>query len=266
MGRWTMLTIFLPVLVGLIQLLLVILSAYVVFSEPTWHWGLKVGAFGAFIGLIWWSRMTIEKRVSLDWLTRTGRFFTYHKYSNLPEIKATFRRQLLALDQSDEYEEIILVGHSMGTVLAAQVMDEALQADVDFANRNAEVNLLTLGSVIGMIAGVNSNKALIESLRRLKDETRIDWIEFSAKADGANVYMKHPLCLQGAGQEKPRLPRFQPARFFKSNSPEVYKALLDDRLRLHFQYVLAQELAGEYDYFNMITGAHFLRDLFPEAE
>ena len=56
------------------------------------------------------------------------------------------------------------------------------------------------------------------------------------------------------------------ARFNKLFSPETYATIRRDFLRTHFQYLMAAELPGDYDYFLITAGDITLAERFAHLD
>ena len=58
----------------------------------------------------------------------------------------------------------------------------------------------------------------------------------------------------GIHDAPPHRPRLVTARFFRMFHSGTYRKLRRDKLRLHFQYLMAYEIPADYDYFRITAG------------
>ena len=71
-----------------------------------------------------------------------------------------------------------------------------------------------------------------------------------------------PLLASGMPQAGTNKPKIVSARFVKLFTAETYKRIKRDFHRMHFQYLMAAELPGDYDYFLITAGDRSLADRF----
>ena len=260
-----MVTFSYPPVILFCQFALIILGAILAFCLPL-HWSLQsLLALAPIYPILRLSKL-LDKKCNHYWIIRTMQYWTRKKYRDAPAFDSVikdFSDHLSDLDNSDSYDEISVISHSLGCVMSVEMMAHAVKQDASLGTRRAEINMLTLGGTLPFVAFVPNNHEFRDALYTLVIEKRIDWLDFAAKVDGPSFHLIHPLSAVKEWDGNTRLPRMMPAKFFKCFSPEGYTAIKKNRLSLHFQYILAGEIAGEYDYFNMSCGIQFLRDLYP---
>ena len=105
-------------------------------------------------------------------------------------------------------------------------------------------------------------------LLTLSASSQVDWIDVTSAVDGACIALSDPLALSNI--PRPAGVRQQPklvsARFNKLFSPETYATIRRDFLRTHFQYLMASELPGDYDYFLITAGDITLAERFAHLD
>ena len=101
-------------------------------------------------------------------------------------------------------------------------------------------------------------------LKQVAEDPRIAWIDVSAAIDGACYPLTDPVWASGLAQADPERPspKLVSARFPKLFTPESYARVKRDFSRAHFQYLMAAELSGDYDYFLITAGDRILGDRF----
>lgn len=211
-----------------------------------------------------------DKKFNHYWLLRGITFSGMQKQYADPDYESRmnyFSEIVKQADQSGEYDEILIVGHSSGAIWASELAARCESEDDAFATRSTSVNVLTLGNCFALMAGSTFKSDYQKYLYKLAQSQKMDWLDFVAKIDLAAAFDTKPAKLlekyQPEDFNSEPLPRFIPARFFKVFSDTEYKRLKKDRYRTHFQYLMASETDGEYNYFRMTSGSKTLREQFP---
>jgi hypothetical protein len=205
--------------------------------------GAGVG-FGLSVGLWRWLAHWLDS----EWLLRLYGFTFAQAREQLPELDQridAFADHLIAAAQAPDLQELLLVGHSTGTILAAQVMARALEKAPWLGTRGPALSLLTLGHCVPILALQPPAQRLREQLAALVDVPQLTWIDYSAPADWA-VFAHTPPWLHGQGRTR-RL-ALSP-RFHRVLSPVHYRSLMPWHKRhgLHMQYIKAPDLPDGYD-------------------
>ena len=97
---------------------------------------------------------------------------------------------------------------------------------------------------------------------------QVDWIDVTSAVDGACIALSDMLELSGIVRPEGarRQPKLVSARFNKLFTPETYATIRRDFLRTHFQYLMAAELPGDYDYFLITAGDTTLAERFAHLD
>ncbi|NJS36770.1 MAG: hypothetical protein HC765_10715 [Brachymonas sp.] len=199
----------------------------------------------------------------MQWLIRSFAFTAAQARGKIPAYDERVRQfaahtqQLLLAG----YDEVLLVGHSSGTFLAISSLAQALRAMPIKAHAAPSISLLTLGHWTPMLSSLPAAQSFRDDLQTLAHAERVQWIDFGAPADGCCFALVDPL---SAVDLAPPIkhPKLLSPRFAELFSPQRYKLLKKDRFDLHFQYIKASELFGEYDYFAITAGAQDLAQRF----
>ena len=158
-------------------------------------------------------------------------------------------RRLLA---DDTIDEVMLVGHSVGGMLAIPVAAESL--DGADARMLSKFRLLTVGACIPMICMHKDAESYRDKMRQLGRHAQLKWLDYSAKTDGASFFMQNPFVLAGLLPPPEGLPVLKSPRFFSLYEPARYKKLRYDFYNMHFLYLMATDKIGGYDYFDITAG------------
>jgi hypothetical protein len=78
----------------------------------------------------------------------------------------------------------------------------------------------------------------------------VQWADFLARADSLAFYSDRKLLDANIS-----FPKMKIVRFFHLFHPKAYSLIKRNKLRIHFQYLMATELIGNYDYFTMTAGS-----------
>ena len=147
--------------------------------------------------------------------------------------------------------EVLVVGHSLGAVLAATFIDEALRQPATAPARARPLTFLALGSSILKIALHDAARGLRETLGRINASGRFRWIEYRALNDVMNFYRSNPVKVLGLEGPSPIV---RQARFRRMLDPSFYARIKRNFFRLHCQFISGNDRRAPYDYMMTICG------------
>ena len=168
--------------------------------------------------------------------------------------------------QRAKVDEILIVGHSLGGLVAVRALAGALERDVDLTGGRAAISLLTLGSVAGYVAcrGGPGAEAYEASVIRLASETDLHWVDISAPRDWFSFGLVDPLLMTEAPPPDARSPRVLSAKFGKFQPDPDDKRTRFRAMGLHMRYLGAPDREGGFDFFECISGEKTLEDRFAQ--
>ncbi len=143
--------------------------------------------------------------------------------------------------------ELLVVGHSLGAVLAAEMLAKSIAADPD----GRPIGFLTLGSSILKIALHRGASRLRDAVAAIAASDRVAWADYSAVNDVMNFFKTDTvkaLKLEG------RSPVVRKASFAKMLKPDYYRSIRTNFFRLHNQFVSGNDLRAPYDYMMTVAG------------
>jgi hypothetical protein len=179
-----------------------------------------------------------------------------------------FARYLADVAASSDAEEIVVVGHSSGSFLGAEILARALKLDPDLGRRGPRIVLLTIGGNLPIVGFHAASTDFRDHLCELAVEPSIDWIDCQSRKDVMNFYPFDPIAGHGidVGAAR-RNPTIVPVRFREIIKPEHYNLFRWKFFRVHFQFVMANERPHAYDFFMIVCGPVPLRERMacPEA-
>jgi hypothetical protein len=166
-----------------------------------------------------------------------------------------FAQYLANVARSSDAEEIVVVGHSSGSFLGAEILARALKLDPALGRHGPRIVLLTIGGNFPIVGFHAASQDFREHLRLLAIEPSIDWIDCQSRKDVMNFYPFDPIAGLGidAGASR-RNPTIVPVRFREIIKPERYNVFRWKFFRVHFQFVMANELPHAYDFFMIVCG------------
>lgn len=174
-----------------------------------------------------------------------------------------FADLLVTAVHSRRHDEILLVGHSLGATLILGVLDRALAIDPRLAEGPTKLNLLTCGATIPKFALHPKGHRMREQSARVAAAPGLCWVEFQARHDAISFYKFHPVSLRRAEFDDAShgLPRLRNASIKQMLSHEKLRKLRWHAMRIHYQFLLANERPAGYDYFMFALGPLPFTDL-----
>ena len=227
-----------------------------------------------------------ERRLNMQWLLRSYAFTGRQGTQGWPVLEARLDHfaQLIvdrvrqaatsspgpaAVPASDAYrpdaacDEVLIVAHSSGSIMAVAALARALALDPLLTQHGPRVSLLTLGQWLPLLSSLPSAQPFRNELDRLARDPALAWVDFTSPPDGCCFALTDPITAAGlAPAPRPDHPRLLSPRFAALFSPAAYAEIKRDRFRLHFQYLMASELTGDYDYTAITAGPLTLGERF----
>jgi hypothetical protein len=166
-----------------------------------------------------------------------------------------FALHLIDVAGNSDAEEIVVVGHSSGSFLGAEILARALKLDPNLGRHGPRVVLLTIGGNFPIVGFHAVSQDFRDHLRLLAVEPSIDWIDCQSRKDVMNFYPFDPIAGHGidVGALR-RNPTIVPIRFRDIIKPEHYNLFRWKFFRVHFQFVMANERPHVYDFFMIVCG------------
>jgi len=164
-------------------------------------------------------------------------------------------QRVIAAARANEADEIVVIGHSGGGVLAPVVITRALELDGDVGRRGPPLVLLTLGSIAPGAALHPKAERLRAVFARLAVEPSITWVDVQSRKDALNFWDFDPVAGLGITLERERCnPIVWKVRFREMLSYDFYRRLRLNFFRLHYQFIMATDQRAPYDYFMLVAG------------
>lgn len=241
-------------------------SIYVI-SGLMLPWVLSVGVGG----LLFWITLKIfrkiDKSIFAYYLMHDYGFSASKMGANPPELElkiTLFAKAVLdALEQ--DWDEILVVGHSSGAHIGISVMADVIRAAPrDILNSGPKLSLLTLGQVVPMVSFLPKADRLRADLHSLSKRKCLTWIDVSAPTDPCCFALVDPVAVSGvAPNDGPQLwPLVMSAAYTRTIKPERMEELKTEFFKLHLLYLCALDYPEQYDYFAVTAGPMTLNERF----
>lgn len=219
---------------------------------------------------VWWGALWLERQLHTSWLLRIYRFADLWARGRLPALEErldAMAERVFRRVQARDCDEVLLVGYSVGSMLAVGVLARVLrkcraQGDAaDLAVAERMLSLLTLGQCVPLLGLMPRAGAFRNDLAELAGATGLCWTDYSAPGDWGSFALVDPLRIcKVLPQGLPALqPRMRSPRFHTLFPAADYAVLKRNKRRLHLQYLMAAPLPGDYDYFRFTAGPAPLR-------
>jgi hypothetical protein len=217
-----------------------------------------------FFAALWIVLKYTEKRTYLLYLmcdTIWTWEFSHRERPEWDERLDRFAQHLCDVARASDAEEIVLVGHSSGSFLGTEILARALKLDPLLGKHGPRVVLLTLGGNYPIVGFHKAASDFREHLRELAIEPSIDWIECQARKDVMNFFDLDPIASHGIDVGAARCnPTIVPIRFREMIRSEHYNSFRWKFFRVHFQFVMANEVPHAYEFFMIVCGPVPLRE------
>jgi pimeloyl-ACP methyl ester carboxylesterase len=174
-----------------------------------------------------------------------------------------FAGEIVEAARSGRFDEILIVGHSQGSVFALEALARALAQDPDLVRRGPSISVMTVGSCVLQLGLHPAAKVLRERIDRVRREPAIEWLEFQALTDVVNFYKTDPIRLMRLDKAGSRpFPHVTIVRVREMLAPEDYSRIRNSLFRVHYQFVMGNTRRYFYDFFLICCGPLRLGDRF----
>ncbi|MCC5969657.1 MAG: hypothetical protein JJU15_06880 [Pararhodobacter sp.] len=254
-----------PVSMLVVQALLAVLLGWGAGWLVAWLTGSGVLAFlaGLAVGYAFLSvAQRFDSRLYAYYLLYDFAHTARHYGANPPELEdriAAFTASVRTA-LTEDWDEVLIVGHSSGAALSVSVTADVLRAGL--APDAPPLALLTLGQAIPMQSFLPKAHRLRADLRYLATRDDLFWLDVSAPGDGACFGLSDAVAVTGVAPPGKRWPLVISAAFSKSLKPETLARLRWRFFQLHVQYLSAFDNPLDYDYFQITAGPRTLGTRF----
>lgn len=235
-------------MVGLTALAILAIAALATRLGGSAAWGMA-----GLAGLAAWSPLwrVMQARLDLDWLSQC--FDALARFRDMPpdreaKLDALAARIVEAAAESQD-QHIVVVGHSIGTLMAAGAVSRALALSPGLER---QARLVTLGHCLSVYARLGGDVGWRRDLARLV-ASDIPWTDVTSPADGASAGRWGPMKFSDHEVAAERVQARSP-RFHEALDPARMSRLRRDPRALHFQYLRLSDRPEIYDIRRLIAG------------
>lgn len=225
------------------------LPALLQLPSPNFIWSLPLAVVVARALIRWPGERLFLSYLLDDWSAAYDRI-----HGNNPKLLArrdAFAAMLIARLEQNDFDEVVVVAHSLGTVPAVETLAAVWRERPDLIGKQP-VSLLAVGSCLLMIALHPRAKSLREDVRTVMEDSPVLWNEFQVLTDIIHFYNSDPaetLKLQ------PRTaPNITNIRFKHVHSEKRYKRAKGNFFRMHLLYLKGAQKKNLYDFGMFLHG------------
>lgn len=242
---------FYPAVFILLSVAACLFLAYI-FSKPLEGMMAALAAMAVFAGSLKICLMIAEK-YAVFWVLRILVFSSRWSRGGIAGMneRIEFFSSRIAESLQEEYDEIMLVSHSVGCMVSVPVIAETLRRA---AGSDKKIVVLTLGQCIPLMSFQPQADDYRRDLEIVAHDPRIIWWDYTARTDGACFPLLDFVTASGITRRETANLRILSPRFFMLYKPQHYRRLRFNWYKMHFLYLLSTDYAGGYDYFSMTAG------------
>lgn len=216
--------------------------------------GLGLGAGLAVFGLLYLAAARRWRLAQALDLWNFARDYLRGRQAPTEQRLEAFARSLVAATEEPATDEILIVGHSFGTALALDVLARALALRADLGRHGTPVRLLTVGSLIPVF-GLHPRGATTRAAAAAVAASAVDWAEYHACEDALNFYKVDPVtCERRRDYPAGSRPMVRRVHVRDMLSPATFHRFRRRWIRLHYQFLMANDVRAPYDFFMLACG------------
>jgi hypothetical protein len=254
-----------PVFALTLQFNLALVSGYSIYVivKLVMLWPIALG-FGIFI---FWMTLQIFRKLDTSFFA----YYLMHDYGfsaskmgeNPPELelKITMFATSVMAALDEDWDEVLIVGHSSGAHIAISVLSDVLRAvPRSRLDSGPQLSLLTLGHVVPMVSFLPKADRLRFDLNQLSKRRCITWVDITAPTDACCFALCDPAAVSGvAPDDGTQLwPLVLSAAYNRTVDPVRMEEMKTDFFKLHILYLCALDKPEQYDYFRVTAGPQTL--------
>jgi hypothetical protein len=188
-----------------------------------------------------------------DWIF--ARDYMLRRRADLNVRVDAFADRVVARVRRGDVDEVIIAGHSLGATVVIDLLARALARDRDLGRHGPKLGVLTIGATIPKLALHPAGGWVREAARRVAAEPSLPWAEFQASDDIISFHKFHPVLLTRVEDAKDATPPvIRRVQLHEMLSEAAFRRYRFNIMRLHYQFVMANERRATYDYFMLICG------------
>jgi hypothetical protein len=160
--------------------------------------------------------------------------------------------EIVAAANDSDADELLVIGHSLGAVLAVDLLDRTLTLDPALGTRRIPVTFLTIGSSLLKIGVHHGATRLRAAVAHVALSPGIFWGDYQARVDIMNFYNTNPMAEMALPTEDGPVVRL--VEFGRMLEHAIYRRIRLKFYRLHCQFISGNDRRASYDYFMLVCG------------
>lgn len=221
--------------------------------------------------LMFWITLRIFRKLDKSFFA----YYLMHDYgfsasklgANPPELelKITLFAKSILTALEEDWDEILLVGHSSGAHIGISVMADVIRAAPRAVLDNGpKLALLTLGQVVPMVSFLPKADRLRNDLHSLSKRKCLTWVDITAPTDACSFALVDPVAVSGvAPTDGSQLwPVVMSAAYNRTIDADRMAAMKTEFFKLHILYLCALDYPEQYDYFAVTAGPQTLAERY----
>jgi hypothetical protein len=211
----------------------------------------------------------ISPRLNGGWLLRIFCFTKKIACEGVPEWDSRspiLAEELVEQLNQDPPDELLVVGHSVGAIKAISLLEELLKN----STYTGRVSYMAIGQCLQLVTYLEKNSGTFnQSLRKVSENPRLDWVDFTMPSDGACIALQDPI--RASVYPLPNYPnadspKFLSPRLMEGYSKQRFKELKRNHFEYHFQYYMTPDNVAEYEFAAIVLGNKSLAARFANRE
>jgi len=238
------------ILFGILAVVAIIAGTFVCRGSASTSAGTMAG-LAAFVALLAgpWRWLHLAPLFD-DWIfsrtyIRSGDLLLKQKLDRIAGELVVAARQSVA-------DEILLIGHSLGAVLAIDLMARALALDPSLGLAGPRVAFLSIGSSVLKIGLHRDAKSFRAAVERVASAPGVFWGDYQARIDIMNFYNTNPIAEMALTTAVGPVVRL--VEIGQMLEHVVYRQMRLRFFRLHCQFISGNDRRAAYDYFMLVSG------------
>jgi hypothetical protein len=160
--------------------------------------------------------------------------------------------QIIEAARQSSADEILLVGHSLGAVLAVDLVDKVLALQPALGLSGPRFAFLTVGSSVLKIGLHRDAKKFRAALERIAGAPGVFWADYQARVDVMNFPGVNPMAAMALTSKASPVVRL--VEISRMLERAMYRQIRLRFFRLHCQFISGNDRRAEYDYFMLVCG------------
>lgn len=186
------------------------------------------------------------RRLNLEWLAKGFAAIVETAKGEAPawdERCAAFAAVIAEAEREGGDDEIVVVGHSLGAILAMKALAAFLALG---APPRRPIAFATLGNIIPFYTWLEADRRAMREGEAVALSPHVEWIDVTSGSDPASACRMGPL----VGAEA-QVARWEP-EFHNILTPERFRYIRRRPLDFHFQYLKRADVPGGFDLIRMM--------------